>query len=79
MNWQNHIETDPEILAGKPAIRGTRIAVELILNWLGQGWTIEQLLESYPQLVADDIRAALAFAAEVLREERYAAIGKAAA
>lgn len=79
MNWQDRIETDPEILAGKPAIRGTRIAVELILNWLGQGWTVEQILESYPQLVAEDIRAALPFAAEVLREERYAAIGKAAA
>ncbi len=64
---------------GKPTVKGTRISVELIVGWLAQGWTHEQLLESYPHITRDDILAALAFAAEMLREEGYAAIRKAAA
>jgi uncharacterized protein (DUF433 family) len=79
MNWRDHIDTDPEILGGKPAIRGTRIAVEIVLGWLGQGWSVEQLLEAYPRLARSDVQAAQAFAADMIRDERYAAIGKAAA
>jgi uncharacterized protein (DUF433 family) len=69
MNWRDRIVTDPDILVGKPTIKGTRISVELILGWLGQGWTHEQLLENYPHITRDDILAALAFAAEMIREE----------
>ena len=79
MDWRDRIETNPEVLAGKPAIRGTRIAVEMVLGWLGQGWTTDQIFEAYPQLTQKDVQAAIAFAAEVVREERYAAMGKAAA
>jgi uncharacterized protein (DUF433 family) len=78
MNWRDRITSDPDILVGKPTVKGTRISVELILGWLANGWTHEMILESYPQIVRDDILAALAFAAEMMREEEYAAIHKAA-
>jgi uncharacterized protein (DUF433 family) len=71
MDWHNHIVSDPEILVGKPVIKGTRISVELILGWLANGWTFEQVLESYPLITREDIQAALSFAAERLREEDY--------
>ena len=64
MNWRDHIVSNPEVLAGIPVIKGTRISVELILGWLANGWTYEQVLESYPHITRDDIQAALAFAAE---------------
>lgn len=79
MAWQERIVSDPDILVGKPTIKGTRISVELILGWLGAGWTQEMLLENYPNLCAEDIQAALAFAAEMMRDERYIAASKAAA
>lgn len=79
MDWRERIASDPDILVGKPAVRGTRISVELILGWLANGWTHEMILESYPQLAHEDILAALAFAAEMMREEQYVAIHKAAA
>ena len=71
MDWRDRIVCNPEILVGKPTIKGTRISVELILGWLANGWTFEQVLESYPHITRDDIQAALAFAAERLREEDY--------
>ncbi len=77
MDWRGHIEATPEVLVGKPVIKGTRISVELILGWLANGWTIENLLESYPHITRDDVLAALAFAAEMMREDEYIAIHKA--
>ena len=71
MNWRERIASDPNILVGKPVIKGTRISVELILGWLANGWTYEQLLEAYPHITREDILAVLAFAAERLREEEY--------
>jgi len=71
MNWRERIVSDPNILVGKPVIKGTRISVELILGWLANGWTYEQLLEAYPYITREDILAVLAFAAERLREEEY--------
>lgn len=62
------ITTDPNICFGKPCIRGTRIWVSLIVENLAEGVTEKELLEAYPQLKPDDIRAALAYAAEVTRE-----------
>lgn len=77
-NWRDRIVADPAILLGKPTVKGTRISVELILGWLAAGWTFEQLLEAYPHITRDDILAALAFAAEMMRDERYVAVHKAA-
>lgn len=56
------IKTDPEIFGGKPILRGMRISVELILSLLAQGETVEDLLDDYPDLEADDIRACIAYA-----------------
>jgi uncharacterized protein (DUF433 family) len=69
-DWKSRITVDPEILAGKPIIKGTRIPVELILDLLANGWTTEEILENYPQLKKEDIIAALKYAAQVLKEER---------
>ena len=60
------IESDPAVMLGKPVIRGTRITVELILRKLGAGETMEQIIESHPRLTCEQIRAALAYAAESL-------------
>jgi uncharacterized protein (DUF433 family) len=79
MDWRDRIISDPAILVGKPVIRGTRISVELILGWLANGWTFEQILESYPHISRDDILAALAFATERLHEEDYIPVPRLAA
>ena len=63
------IEINPEIMGGKPVIRGTRITVELILRKLGAGMAPENLLEAHPRLTIDDLRAAQAFAADYLAGE----------
>ncbi len=68
-DYRQFITSDPNVLFGKPAIRGTRIAVEHVLDELAGGTTIEQLLEEYPRLTRDAIYAALAFAADTLRAE----------
>lgn len=61
------IISDPNIMMGKPVVAGTRITVELILEKLGAGETVEQLLEAHPRLTREAIQAALAFAATTLR------------
>jgi uncharacterized protein (DUF433 family) len=63
MEWKNHIASDPAIMFGKPVVKGTRVPVELIVDKLAGGRTIEQLLKSYPHLVAADIYACLYYAA----------------
>lgn len=79
MDWRERLVSNPDVLLGKPVVKGTRLSVELILGWLASGWTHARILESYPSLVQDDILAALAFAAEMMRDEDYVAIHKAAA
>jgi len=76
MDWKNHIIVNPELLAGKPVIKGTRVSVELILNRLADGWTQEDLLKAYPRLSPEALQAVFAFAAEVLKDEEYVARGK---
>ena len=63
------ISADPAVMMGKPCIKGTRITVELILRNLGAGRTFADLLDAYPHLTDDDLRAALAFAADFLWQE----------
>ncbi|MDO9040595.1 MAG: DUF433 domain-containing protein [Bacteroidota bacterium] len=50
MNWRNHIETNDQILVGKPIVKGTRLSVEHIIGLLAAGWTEQQILENYPRL-----------------------------
>ena len=73
------IVSDPAVMMGKPVIKGTRITVELILEKLGAGETIEQILEAYPHLTREGIQAALSFAAETLRSDVVYPTGEAAA
>ena len=70
LEWRDHIAVDPAILVGKPIVKGTRISIEFIVDLLAAGWTHEQILDSYPSLKPDDIRACLAYASEVLHSER---------
>ncbi|EIC21111.1 DUF433 domain-containing protein [Thiorhodovibrio frisius] len=75
-NWHERISVDEKILVGKPAIRGTRIAVDQIMDRLADGWTTEQILSAYPRLTREDVLAAIRFVTEVFREEDYVAIDK---
>lgn len=74
MNWQEHIHSDPEVLAGKPVVRGTRLAADFLLGLFAAGWTAAQVLESYPQLTPEALRAVFAFAAEAMHEESFYAV-----
>jgi len=71
----DRVEINASVLQGKPVIRGTRIPVELLLRKLAEGAAIEDLLDAYPRLVADDIRAALAYAADTIAHETVMALG----
>lgn len=66
MNWQEHIEQNPEVMVGKPCVKGTRLTVEFVLEQLGNGWRVEDLQDSYG-LRAEQIQAAQAFAAAWMR------------
>ena len=70
MNWQDRITIDPEILVGKPVIKGTRLAVEFIIELLAQGWSEEEVLKNYPGVTEEDIHACLAYASASLRDEK---------
>jgi len=78
MNWKDHIVVNPDVLVGKPIIVGTRISVELLLDRFADGWSYDDILEAYPHLTREQVQAALAFAAELFKEERFIAIARAA-
>jgi uncharacterized protein (DUF433 family) len=73
------IVSDPAVMMGKPAVTGTRITVELILEKLAAGETVEQLLDAHPRLTREAVQAALAFAAQALRADVVYPIAQAAA
>lgn len=79
MTWKDHIVADPAVLAGKPIIKGTRLSVELLLGRLADGWSQADLLAAYPNLTPEALQAVFAFASEMMREERFVAVGKLAA
>jgi uncharacterized protein (DUF433 family) len=70
MDWHDRISVDSKILVGKPVIKGTRIAVEFVVELLGRGWTTQHILEEYDHLTLEDIQACLAYAGDVLKSER---------
>jgi uncharacterized protein (DUF433 family) len=74
-DWTSRIVNDPDSLAGKATIRGTRLAVDMVLDYLAAGWTHAELLESFPTLTEEGIRACLAYAAESVRAERVLTLG----
>lgn len=71
MDWQQYIHSDPSILVGKPVVKGTRLAVEFLLQLYAAGWTEAQILESYPTLTPESLRAVHAYAAESIQEETF--------
>jgi uncharacterized protein (DUF433 family) len=60
MDWHDRITVDPNVLVGKPVIKGTRIAVEFVMDLLGRGWSVEQILTEYDHLTPEDIQACVA-------------------
>jgi uncharacterized protein (DUF433 family) len=71
MDWKNHIESTPGICGERPHVKGTRLTVEFLLGLKAAGWTETQILENYPQINADDLRAVFAFAQALIEEEKY--------
>jgi uncharacterized protein (DUF433 family) len=74
MDWRSRIVADPDVLVGKPVIKGTRISVELVMDLLAAGYTIDQIIEQYDHLTREDIQACLAYAKEVVQSERVYAL-----
>jgi len=71
MIWQDYIVSDKQILLGKPAIKGTRISVELILELFSTGWTENQIFESYPSVSAEALKAVFAYLKDCMAQELY--------
>ena len=69
-NWKDRIVIDEAILTGKPVIKGTRLAVEFIIDLLAHGWSEAEILENYPSIVVEDIRACLAYASAIPHAEK---------
>ena len=69
MTYRNRIIVDPEILAGKPVVKGTRIPVELVLKRLAQDLTVQKLFEAYPRLTEEDVKACLEYAQALVEGE----------
>lgn len=78
MDWKEHIHSDEGILGGKPVIRGTRISVELILEFVADGCSTADILAAYPHITEAQVRAALAFAHDMVAEEKSIARQRAA-
>jgi uncharacterized protein (DUF433 family) len=70
MNWRDRITFDAAVLAGKPVVRGSRLAVDFLVGLLGQGWTEADILRNYPGITHEDIAACLPYASEILRSEK---------
>ena len=71
MKWQDLIEANPDILAVKPVVKGTRLTAEFLLSLFAEGWTEQQVLENYPQLNRMALQAVFAFSAACLHDEQY--------
>lgn len=74
MDWRDRIIVDADVLVGKPVIKGTRLAVEFIIDLLAQGWSEQDILENYPGVTHEDIASCLSYAGEILRTERVYAL-----
>ena len=74
MEWKDHIDIDPAVLVGKPVIKGTRIAVEFIMDLLAQGWSKQDILENYSGITHEDIISCLRYAEQIIKMERIYAL-----
>jgi uncharacterized protein (DUF433 family) len=73
MDWREYISIDPRIIAGKPAVKGTRLGVEFLLELFASGWTEEMVFEGFPHLTTEGLRAVFAYGAECIAEMAPAA------
>ena len=69
MAWQTYIHSDPKTLNGKPVVKGTRLSVEFLLSLFAAGWTEQQVLENYPTLMMESLRAVFVYAVEGMRDD----------
>ena len=74
MDWRQRIEVNPQVLVGKPVIKGTRISVEFVVDLLARGYDVKQIIQQYDHLTTEDIQACLAYASDVLSSERVYAV-----
>jgi uncharacterized protein (DUF433 family) len=79
MDWRDRIHSDSSILGGKPVVKGTRISVELILEYFADGAGAAEILAAYPHITEEDVRAAIAFAHDMVADEGALAQRRAAA
>lgn len=68
-DWRQFITVDPDVQAGRPVVKGTRLAVDFVVGLFAAGWSEQQVLENYPDLTVDSLRAVFAFAAQALGDE----------
>ena len=68
-DFMKRIVVNPKVMVGKPVIRGTRITVDAVLGRLAEGWTIEEILEDFPHITKEDVRAAIRYAESIVRGE----------
>jgi uncharacterized protein (DUF433 family) len=68
MNWQEHITVDPAICHGNACIKGTRVMVSVVMDNLAAGFTVDEIIQSYPSLSRETVQSAIAYAAELTRE-----------
>ncbi len=74
MDWKEHIVPDPDVLVGKPVIKGTRLSVEFILDLFAEGWSEQRILANYPQLTETDLQAIFAYTSACLKDEEFIAL-----
>jgi uncharacterized protein (DUF433 family) len=78
MDWRTRIVSDKDVLLGKPVIKGTRISVEVILELLAEGWAEKQVLESYPNISAEDLKAMFAYLRDGVQQDFYLPVRRSA-
>jgi uncharacterized protein (DUF433 family) len=71
IDWHKHISVDPELHHGEPCIKGTRIPVSIIVGSVADGMSVDEIIDAYPQLRKESIQAALAYAADIVRQEVF--------
>ena len=74
MNWHEHIVADPEILFGKPVIKGTRIPVDLIFEKIAEGYSFDELVAAYPKITKEDIQACLLYGADNAKHDKVLSV-----
>ncbi len=71
MAWQDRITIDPEVLVGKPVVKGTRLSVEFIIDLLAQGWSEAEVLRNYAGLTHENVDACLSYAGAALQQQKF--------